>query len=286
MARPLKVGIDYFPTDVDIDQDDKVVMVKNKYGLMGMGTVTMLLARIYKTGYYYNWTEREQELFAGHYGSEVNVINNVVNECIKWGFFDKGMFDNHHVLTSMGIQKRYLLAVGRRKDAHINEDYWLLGKQVNENVNSVNVRNNSINVNDNIVNASKSTQSKVNRNKTKVKEIKKEYIDYVFLTETEYKKLTELLGEYERESYFLRFASWISGKSEKERKSRSAYLTILNWNRDEVKKSNGSSVTARIGQSSRMDDLAAKRQRHTDIEIARNRWVSEGNEPDDFRYTY
>lgn len=169
MARPLKVGIDYFPTDVDIDQDDKVVMVKNKYGLMGMGTVMMLLAKVYKTGYYYHWTEREQELFAGHFGEEVNVINNVVNECIKWGFFDKNKFTDHEVLTSKGIQKRYLLAVERRKDKHINTDYWLLEKEDYDSNNLVNVDINPINEDKKPVNASKSTQSKVNRNKTKEK---------------------------------------------------------------------------------------------------------------------
>lgn len=163
MARPLKVGIDYFPTDVDIDQDDKILMVKNKFGLVGMGTVMMLLARIYKTGYYYDWTEREQELFAGHFREEVNVINNVVNECIKWGFFDKNKLSEHNILTSKGIQKRYLLAVERRKDKGIIDDYWLIEKGVNDNTNGVNVNNNSINVNNKSVNASKSTQSKVNR---------------------------------------------------------------------------------------------------------------------------
>lgn len=162
MARPLKVGIDYFPTDVDIDQDDKVVMVKNKYGLIGMGTVMMLLARVYKTGYYYNWTEREQELFAGHFGAEVNVINNIVNECIKWGFFDRNKLEQHNVLTSKGIQKRYLLAVERRKDKGIIEEYWL--------IEGVNVNNNSVNEDNKPVNASKSTQSKVKE--SKVKEVK------------------------------------------------------------------------------------------------------------------
>lgn len=47
----------------------------------------------------------------------------------------------------------------------------------------------------------------------------------------------------------------------------------------------GSSKIAQTGQAAQ-NDIAAKRQRHTDIEIARNRWISEGNEPDDFRYAY
>jgi hypothetical protein len=72
-----------------------------------------------------------------------------------------------------------------------------------------------------------------NSNSKSNKEIKdkKEYADYVFLTETEHDKLTKLLGEEERENYFIRFASWISGQTERVQKKRSAYLTILDWHK-------------------------------------------------------
>ncbi|ANY67297.1 hypothetical protein BBD42_13045 [Paenibacillus sp. BIHB 4019] len=70
------------------------------------------------------------------------------------------------------------------------------------------------------------------KNVKKEKKDKKEYVDYVFLTETEYAKLTELLGEDERDNYFLRFASWISGQTKRVQQNRSAYLTILNWHKE------------------------------------------------------
>lgn len=88
------------------------------------------------------------------------------------------------------------------------------------------------------------SEQQVNTNKKlRTKEVnnlgdKKEYVDYVFLTEIEYDKLTELLGESERERYFIRFAAWISGQTERVQKKRSAYLTILNWHRDAPGKSN------------------------------------------------
>lgn len=65
---------------------------------------------------------------------------------------------------------------------------------------------------------------------------KKEYVDYVFLTETEYNKLNELFSPEELSSYFLRFSSWISGQTKRVQQSRSAYLTILNWHREDQKK--------------------------------------------------
>lgn len=94
-------------------------------------------------------------------------------------------------------------------------------------------------------NDTETTQKRTNKNVKNVeneknikKEPKKEYVDYVFLTEPEYDKLTDILGEKERELYFLRFASWISGQPPRVQKNRSAYLTILNWCKDSGKKSN------------------------------------------------
>lgn len=77
--------------------------------------------------------------------------------------------------------------------------------------------------------------NKVNKD-NKEKKDKKEYADYVFLTETEYGKLTELLGDDERDRYFLRYASWISGQTKRVQQTRSAYLSILNWHREDEKK--------------------------------------------------
>lgn len=68
------------------------------------------------------------------------------------------------------------------------------------------------------------------------KEDKKEYAPFVFLTESEHQKLSDLLGEEERDSYFLRFASWISGQTATVQKRRSAYLSILQWFKDDQKK--------------------------------------------------
>ena len=33
MARPLKEGLDYFPLDVDVDQDDKVAIIEGMHGV-------------------------------------------------------------------------------------------------------------------------------------------------------------------------------------------------------------------------------------------------------------
>lgn len=130
MARPIKEGLDYFPLDVAIDRDDKLVVVIGKYGMLGFGVVIRLMMEIYKNGYYYNWTEREQYAFSNKINVDINTIINVINECIKWGFFHQKLFESHSILTSQGIQKRFLIATNRRVKTAIEKEYCLIIQKV------------------------------------------------------------------------------------------------------------------------------------------------------------
>jgi len=107
MARPKKQGLDYFPLDVDTDQDDKIQLVEAVHGPVGFAIVIKLLMRIYKEGYYSKWTETEQLLFSRRVNADINVINACINDCVKWNLFDNQLFEKHGILTSIGIQKRF-----------------------------------------------------------------------------------------------------------------------------------------------------------------------------------
>ena len=150
MARPRKQGLDYFPLDVDIDQDDKIQLVEAVHGPVGFAIVIKLLMRIYKDGYFSKWTETEQLLFSKRVNVDINLINACINDCVKWDLFDKEVFETHGVLTSNGIQKRFLEAVGRRQKVEMVTEYLLLDfedinvyknlttKSINVNINSIN----------------------------------------------------------------------------------------------------------------------------------------------------
>ena len=45
MARPVKEGLEYFPLDCDIDQDDKVALIEAQHGIKGFGVVIKLLMK-------------------------------------------------------------------------------------------------------------------------------------------------------------------------------------------------------------------------------------------------
>lgn len=173
MARPEKTGLDYFSLDVDMDQDDKIMLIEAKHGIAGFGIVIRLLMKIYKEGYFYRWTEREQLLFSKRVNVDIYQVNEVVNDCIKWDLFNEEIYKKHQVLTSKGIQKRYLAAVGRRNSITLIRDYLLVdpAQFYKKQITFINADNNPVNANNNphsdTVNNDTSTQSKVKESKVK-----------------------------------------------------------------------------------------------------------------------
>ena len=159
MARPIKEGLDYFPLDCDIDQDDKIALVEAQHGIVGFGIIIKLLMKIYNNSYFYEWTEKQQLLFSKRVNVDINSINVIINDCLKWGLFNEKMYGTYKILTSKGIQRRYLEAIGRRQKVKIIENYLLLEKT------DINVYKNLVIVNINEVNDNINTQSKVKESK-------------------------------------------------------------------------------------------------------------------------
>lgn len=127
MARPIKRGIDYF--NIDCSLDDKVEYVEAKHGLIGYAILVKLWAKIYKfEGYYCEWKEKNIYLFCKDISTEVTQVNEVVNTCFEEGLFCRQIFELHGVLTSKGIQKRWLQIVtqAKRKEVKIEPKYNLL----------------------------------------------------------------------------------------------------------------------------------------------------------------
>lgn len=198
MARPKKEGLDYFPLDVDMDQDDKIALIEAKHGLLGFGIVIKLFMKIYKNGYFYDWTEKEQLLFSSRVSVNINSVTEVVNDCIKWGLFNEEMFEKHEVLTSRGIQERFLLATSRRTARLIDEEYRLVGVSANNNSKSASV--NDISNPQSKVKESKVKKSKVKKSTTTIEQEEKTQSLYeVFRLSFNYEPSPaqiELLGTY------------------------------------------------------------------------------------------
>lgn len=181
MARPNKEGLDYFPLDVDMDQDDKVALIEAEHGVIGFSVVIKLFMKIYKEGYFYKWSEKEQLLLSRKINVDINTIRKIVIDCIKWDIFNKKIFDEYKVLTSKGIQKRYLEAITRRKEALFIKEYLLIDIAESLGASKIAVYivdkdNNRINVN---INSNSERKNDVSKPQSKVKEKEsKEIKDY------------------------------------------------------------------------------------------------------------
>ena len=125
MGRPIKQGLDYFPLNVDFFEDDKIQFVSSRFDEKGELIAIKLLCKIFKAGYYITWNDDTALLFSKGAGRNItpSLANEVVNELIKRGFFHKGLFERFAVLTSNGIQRRYIKICtdAKRKDWQIEE---------------------------------------------------------------------------------------------------------------------------------------------------------------------
>jgi len=120
MARPLKDGLDYFPFDVDFFEDEKIEAISGEFGLKGELATVKLLCAIYRNGYFIVWNDLLKMKLAKRLpGVSSELLEQIVLRLVKWDFFDEGLFNSDKVLTSAGIQKRFLVATKRREKGAI-----------------------------------------------------------------------------------------------------------------------------------------------------------------------
>ena len=127
MARPNKMGLDYFPFDIDFFEDEKIVAISGEFGIKGEIVAIKLLCAIYKNGYFILWNDLIKfKLLKNLPGVSSELLDSIMNRLVLWGFFDKDLFDSMGVLTSAGIQKRYFKISKRRKS--VDDFRYLLVK--------------------------------------------------------------------------------------------------------------------------------------------------------------
>ena len=126
MARPQKAGLEYFPLDVDMANDERVEFLEAKYGVEGFGTLIHLLSAIYRNGYYLPWGEIQIYTTAKRINLPVTHLTNIVNLCITIGLFDVYLWETYGILTSHGIQARYIKACDYRKKIKMVKEFCLI----------------------------------------------------------------------------------------------------------------------------------------------------------------
>lgn len=169
MGRQNEVSLPYF--ELDCRMDEKVKLIRAEFGLKGFAIVVMMYQHIYggDHGYYCEWDEERLLLFMsdnGLIGESKNLIDEVIQACIRRDIFSERLYKEYGILTSSGVQKQYLKATVKRQVVNLKKEYLLISvpeNRTNVVINQIDSGRKAINYGINLQSNSKSN-SKVNKN--------------------------------------------------------------------------------------------------------------------------
>lgn len=121
MARPPKEGMDYFPHDVTASADKKIEALRALHGNNGYVFYFIMLEQIYQeANFELDISDAEMkedmiQILARKIQITIDEFKQILNTALKWGCFDKKLFDEKGILTSDGIKKRAGLVLAKRR---------------------------------------------------------------------------------------------------------------------------------------------------------------------------
>lgn len=130
-GRNVKRGLMYFRLDCGLFQDRKLKRLMRRWQNDGLAVYLALLCEIYRDKGYY--IVADQDLIADIADTcllDDDRTSSIFHDCIELGLFDRQLYEHSELLTSRGIQARYLdiMAVLRRK-AGIDAEYSLISSE-------------------------------------------------------------------------------------------------------------------------------------------------------------
>ena len=111
MARPVKLGLDYFPTDTDILKNIKIRKLIRKYRELGFVLYLQLLTDIYRNSYFIELSDEYIFDLADQFHKRDKTILEMIDFMVEVDLFNKNL-RNSLILTSPSIQKRYFAVKG------------------------------------------------------------------------------------------------------------------------------------------------------------------------------
>lgn len=189
MARPVKSGLDYFPTDVDIFSDFKVKILRGRYGSDGVLLYIYLLCEIYKKGYFLEFNSDVLYCLMADLNMSEDKTRQIINFLLERSLFDDKLFQSDKVLTAASIQRRYQEACrNRKRDIEVVEKFWVLDE--NETLSFIKVYPKNSKSNNNPSKSEKNTD-KSGINSTKESKVKESKVNDIKVVVAEQQTATE-----------------------------------------------------------------------------------------------
>lgn len=200
MARPRKEGLDYFPLDCNIFDDEKVLLLMAEYGDEAFSLYLRILCRIYANkGYYLQYSDDVALLLSRQSGLKKEVTQRMVKSMTLRGLFSEFIFNKYGVLTSKAIQERYFSSVIKlRSNIEIIKEYLLINADFfKENTEKITVSSALIQENEGFFeeNSSKLEINSLKEKKRKEKKVKESKREENLIKEERFVGLNELSEE-------------------------------------------------------------------------------------------
>ncbi len=130
MARPQKIGLDYFPFDVDFFADRKIKVLFARFGCEGVAFYLYILCEIYRDkGFFVNCDDEFLEVASVELQIERETLLRLLDFMVERQLIHGGLLQEKGVLTSRGIQARYQRAkenAGRKTPVPVRKELWLI----------------------------------------------------------------------------------------------------------------------------------------------------------------
>ena len=159
-------------------RDKKVKLLRAEFGASSVVFVLYVFCRAFEgDGYFLKWDKDECLIAADELKESPAYISEVLQGCLARSLFDQRVYQMSGILTSAGIQRRYLRGCEKRDGIEIASEYWLLNVDDKNDVPAgirakltfftVSGGKNGVNSPGNPINSPGNPQSKVKESKVK-----------------------------------------------------------------------------------------------------------------------
>ena len=134
-------GLKYFPLDCYLDP--KFEKIEQDFGLKGFAIVVKFYQRIYgDLGYYCEINEDVVSAFAEKNKVGTDTVSEILSCAIKKGIFNQKLYQTYGILTSRGIQLRFVSGVRAYRNAvfEMEKRYLLFNTQILQDERITNIR--------------------------------------------------------------------------------------------------------------------------------------------------
>lgn len=187
MARPQRLGLDYFPLDSNFFHSPDIKSLKRRHGTAGICVYLYLVAQIYEDkGYYCEYNEDTVLTLADELGMKEGAVRQVLTYCFGRSLLvriDSSGTSTRPtpvtVITSAGIQRRWQAAKsdsGRKTPIRVDSRFWLLGPEETESFILCTLEGSFSGKNSNSSRKNSDSSGKETLNKSKVKKSKEKDI--------------------------------------------------------------------------------------------------------------